>query len=50
MRASKYLEAVISACNSRTEFRDKQHEVSLANLADPGKIPREIISELFEAS
>lgn len=29
---------------------DKQHDLALANLTDAGKIPKEMISELFEAS
>lgn len=50
MKAAKYLDAAVEAATAQTEFLDKQHELSLTNLADPGKIPKEVISELFEAS
>lgn len=32
------------------EFNDNQHSLSTTNLTDINKIPKEIISELFEAS
>ena len=50
MRATKYLEAAVSASVAQVDFYDKQHELGLAALTDPSKIPREVVSELFEAS
>ena len=50
LKSTKYLECVIAASTSQTDFNDKQHELGLGNLSDLAKIPREVISELFEAS
>jgi len=50
VRATKYLEAAVSASVAQVDFYDKQHELGLAALTDPSKIPREVVSELFEAS
>jgi hypothetical protein len=41
---------VITCANSQNDFNDKQHELGVAALTDPSKIPKEIISELYEAS
>lgn len=49
-KATRFLEAAVQTAVASCEFRDKQHELSMTNLTDPGKIPREIISELYEAS
>ena len=50
MKATKYLEAVVLTGVARLEFNDKQHELGLVNLTDASKIPKEIISELYEQS
>lgn len=50
LKATKYLEAVIATSRAQAEFIDKQHELGQASLTDAAKIPREVISELFEAS
>merc|ERR1712166_786905 len=50
LRAVKCLEAVVTTSAVRTDFGDKQHELELTALTDIGKIPKEVISELFEAS
>jgi hypothetical protein len=50
MKAVKYLEAVVTTSTSRTDFTDKQHELEVTALTDVAKIPKEVISELFEAS
>lgn len=50
MKAVKYLEAVVTTSAARDDFGDKQHELEQAVLTDLGKIPKEVISELFEAS
>lgn len=50
LRSTKYLEAVIAASTAQADFNDKQHELGLTNVTDAGKIPREVISELFEGS
>lgn len=50
MKAVKYLEAVVTTSAARDDFGDKQHELEQAALTDLGKIPKEVISELFEAS
>lgn len=44
------MEAVVTTSAARTDFGDKQHELELTALTDIGKIPKEVISELFEAS
>lgn len=49
-KATKFLEAAVTASTAQADFNDKQHELGLTNLTDAGKIPKEVISELFEAS
>jgi hypothetical protein len=34
---------------SQREFLDKVHLLGTVNLTDPSKIPKEVVSELFEA-
>jgi len=46
----KYLEAVVAAATAQQDFLDKQHELGLTALTDLSKIPKEAISEMFEAS
>lgn len=47
----QYLNASVATAAARTFFIDHQHELSAGGaLADASKVPREIISELFEAS
>lgn len=48
--SAHYLRAAVTVSKSQREFLDKQHQISTTNLVDVGKIPREISSELFEAS
>lgn len=49
-KATKFLEAAVTASTAQADFNDKQHELGLTNLTDASKIPKEVISELFEAS
>lgn len=48
--AAHYMKAAIGVTKSQREFLDKQHSIGTTNLTDPSKIPREIATELFEAS
>lgn len=50
VRANKYLRAVVTTATAQSDFLDKQHELGQATLSDPSKIPREVLSELYEAS
>jgi hypothetical protein len=49
-RSNKYLQAVVTTATAQNDFQDKQHELGVAQLSDPSKIPREVLSELYEAS
>lgn len=40
----------MTAATAQQDFLDKQHELGLAALTDLNKIPKEVISEMFEAS
>lgn len=40
----------MTAATAQQDFLDKQHELGLAALTDLSKIPKEVISEMFEAS
>lgn len=40
----------MATATAQADFNDKQHELSIVALTDPGKIPREVVSELYEAS
>lgn len=48
--STHYLRAAIAVSKSQREFLDKQHQIGVTNLIDVAKVPREIASELFEAS
>mmetsp|Transcript_13381 Transcript_13381/g.20917 ORF Transcript_13381/g.20917 Transcript_13381/m.20917 type:complete len:212 (+) Transcript_13381:433-1068(+) len=50
VKSLKFLESVVTACTARSDFNDKQHEIGATNLTDVSKIPRAVVSELFEAS
>jgi hypothetical protein len=50
IRANKYLQAAAATANAQLDFLDKQHELGQTPLSDPSKIPREVVSELYEAS
>ena len=43
-----YLEASVNISKILREFIDKQHILNTVNLTDPSKVPREVISEIFE--
>jgi len=45
-----YLEASVAIAEAQREFMDRQHILGATNLMEPAKIPREIASEMFEAS
>jgi hypothetical protein len=45
-----YLEVANQISQKQRAFTDSAHTLSVTNLLDPLKIPREIVSELFEAS
>ena len=47
-QAVHYTEAAVNMSKALREFVDRQHTMSAVNLTDPSKVPREIISELFE--
>lgn len=48
-QAIHYIDAAVTVSRALREFVDRQHTLSAVNLTDPSKVPREIISELFEA-
>lgn len=45
-----YLEMANQTSQRQRTFMDSQHTLSVTNLQDPLKLPREIVSELYEAS
>lgn len=48
--AAHYLKATIAVGEAQRVFLDEAHKISAQPLADASKIPREVASELFEAS
>jgi len=45
-----YLQAAIAVSDSQVQMNDKQHEIGQTNLTSMDKLPREVASELFQAS
>ena len=50
IKANKYLQVAVATAHAQLDFRDKQHELSATQISDASKIPREVVSELYEAS
>lgn len=48
--AAHYLQATIAVSEAQRTFLDEAHKITATALADPAKVPREVASELFEAS
>merc|ERR1712060_713498 len=48
--ATHYLRATISLGEAERAILDEAHKITTTPLSDPAKVPREVASELFEAS
>lgn len=48
--AAHYLKATITVGEAQRAFLDEAHKISVTPLSDAAKVPREVASELFEAS
>ena len=48
--SAHYLSAAVTVSKGQREFNDSAHTLTTANLTDPGKVPREVASEMFEQS
>ena len=48
--AAHYLQATIAVGEAQRAFLDEAHRITATALTDAGKVPREVASELFEAS
>jgi hypothetical protein len=49
-RSIKFLKSTVKGSLARKALLDESHDLQIANLTDSSKVPREVISELFEAS